>query len=105
MRLPPKRAEDELAVWTRVCLEVAVPMWLEKWRSEGLTLEQVREVGLAGGDLIAERSDLIMRKAKGAGDVFNAIAKALAALSFHPGGVTLFGAHFETRPDFLGGRA
>jgi hypothetical protein len=98
MRRPPKRAQSPEEFWTRLCLEVAVPLWLNRWREQGLTVDQARAEGLAGGDLIAEHSDLIVRGAKGSGEVFNAIAKAMAALSFHPGGVTLFGARFETDP-------
>jgi hypothetical protein len=91
--------EDEWrTALTRTLLRQAVPGWLRKWREQGLTVDQARAEGLAGADIIPERADLMVRGAKGCGEVFNALAKAVAALSFHPGGVELFGARFVTDP-------
>lgn len=50
------------------------------------------------GQIIAEKGDIIQFKSKKKGETaaaFNALAEALAILSFMPGGVTFFGQHFE----------
>lgn len=96
-----RNVSARMAFFTASFLRFAVPKWIRKWKEEGRPLEEVRAEAMAGGDLIAEKADLIIRGAKGSGEVFNAIAKGLAALSFHPGGVDLFGLHFETRPEEL----
>jgi hypothetical protein len=55
------------------------------------------------GDVIAEKGDIIQFKSKKKGETasaFNALAKALALLSFSPGGVRFAGMHFENvHPD------
>lgn len=50
------------------------------------------------GDVLGEKGDLLLFKGgkKGeAAQLFNQMAKAIAVLSFMPGGVTIFGQHYE----------
>lgn len=83
-------------------LSAAVPLWqaeMTRWpwdRCEacldGLSL------------LIASRGDDLLYGAKRKGetaDLFNRLARGVAVMSFHVGGVRLFGQHFlATHPDF-----
>lgn len=50
-------------------------------------------------DMIASHGDNILFRSKKSGETakaFNALAEALAFLSFAPGGVKLFGCHWES---------
>lgn len=102
-REPIRFAEGDArkGFWNASLLRVAVQGWLRKWKQEGRSLEEVFAIGVADADVIAEKSDLLVRGAKGAGEVFNAIARAVAVLSMHAGGVDLFGLHFENDPATL----
>jgi hypothetical protein len=77
-------------------LEIAVPMWMERLRLQGEEYRAARAHALA--DVIAEKGDIILYRSKKTGEsatAFNALAEGIAALSFQPGGVTVFGLHFE----------
>jgi hypothetical protein len=53
--------------------------------------------------VLGERGDVLLFGAGKKGkkgevaEIFNGLARALAVLSFFPGGVTLFGSHWETK--------
>lgn len=79
----------------------AVPLWQEDlkrvpWEDIAAELPEI-------GQTIASQGDILLYRSKKKGEtakVFNATAKGIAALSFMPGGVTVFGLHFEaTHPD------
>ena len=56
----------------------------------------------ARAQIFAEKSDTLMfgSKTKGeAGQLMGELAKVIACLSFQPGGVTLFGCHWQNEPD------
>jgi len=79
-------------------LEAAVPLWILKWKDKTFA-ERTARAGECG-DIIAEHGDIIMFKGKKKGETanaFNALAEALAILSFQPGGVKFMGLHFETK--------
>lgn len=84
-----------------VALEAAVPLWIEqlKRRSWALVDSRRDECML----MIAEHGDDILfrsKKAGGTAKAFNALAEAIAILSFLPGGVKAFGVRWESRhPD------
>lgn len=101
IRFGEEQVDRRQGFWNASLMRVAVRGWLRKWKTEGKTFEEVLAAGVADGEIIAFRSDLIMRKQKGAGEVFNAIARAIAVLSLHAGGVELFGLHFENDPATL----
>ncbi len=77
-------------------LAVAVPLWIENvrdmpWKEK---LERARECS----QIVAEKGDVILYKSKKKGETaaaFNALAEGVAILAFAPGGVTVFGMHFE----------
>lgn len=77
-------------------LQLAVPMHV--WQLQKLTPEEVASVAKDAAPLIAFKGDILLygggRKGEAA-EVFNATARGIAALSLLPGGVTLFGIHWE----------
>jgi len=84
-------------------LSAAVPLWIaEARRWSESEREAARRECL---QVIAERGDEILyrstRKGRSA-EAFNALAKAVALLAFAPGGVRVFGLHFEARPEEAG---
>lgn len=85
------------------CLDAAVPlnMWtlslMSPWRRD-----ETRTAWTAGAtDLVASYGDSLMYRTARfkdephAAQVFNALAKALAAAAHRPGGITVWGRHWE----------
>jgi hypothetical protein len=94
----PANAQDFPLLATT--LEVAVPLRIAEYRAQGATHihEDVRRQLV---EMIAAHGDDIIYKSKkpgGTADAFNALARALALLSFAPGGVTFLGIHWESKP-------
>lgn len=82
----------------RIALSAAVPLWIMQLKrlSEAERLELAR----LAGQTIAEKGDVLQfgsKKKGAAAEVFNQLAKGIAALSFAPGGVTFLGDHWETK--------
>ena len=79
-------------------LSAAVPLWiLEKQKQSWAEIQQRIPYCL---QMIVEHADDALFKSKVKGQTaaaFNAIAEAIAILSFVPGGVTTFGSHWETQ--------
>ena len=81
-------------------LAVAVPLRIWRLQERGGPTEADFQNGTTLGALIAEKGDLLFHRGKKAGEsagVFNAVAQGIAVLSFAPGGITLFGQHWETK--------
>lgn len=77
-------------------LELAVPLWIVEL--QGHEWEYLRERAEICAQYIAEKGDIILYKSKKKGETaqaFNRLAEGVAILSFAPGGVKLFGCHFE----------
>ena len=90
----------------RTLLSVAVPIRAQKlmqlpeaaFQSEMAGLEAVADGIAFHGDLVIFSEAVISRGNLAHG--FTEVARAVAAASFMPGGITIFGAHFENaRPD------
>lgn len=80
------------------CLDVAVPLWIEKLRE--LTAESRIERARICSDAIAFKGDVILFKSKKKGETaeaFNRLAEGIACLAFAPGGVKAFGRHWNAR--------
>jgi hypothetical protein len=76
-------------------LSVAVPLWVDRIRPN---LDEERKHAPDLAQFIGEHGDIILFKSNKKGesaDAFNKLARAIALLSFSPGGVTTFGLHFE----------
>jgi hypothetical protein len=81
----------------RTSLEAAVPLWVLRVRS--YTIAERDERLQYCGQMIAEHGDDILFRSKkkgGTAAAFNALAEGIAILSFAPGGVNVFGGHWET---------
>jgi hypothetical protein len=80
----------------RITLSAAVPLWIERLRTTPLAELMKRAPELA--DVIASKGDVLQYKRKKgeSAHAFNALAEALAIMSFCPGGVTFAGDHWES---------
>lgn len=89
------RMEEEL----RGVLQAAVPMWVERFRTEGRTKDQLIAIAHEAGQVLAEKGDILQFGTKKKGEtarVFNALAAGIAAAAcVVPGGFDVFGAHWE----------
>jgi hypothetical protein len=83
-------------------LDAAVPLYVERFRRlppdelERAFADHARLMELA--TLIGEHGDDLLFRSKKPGasaDVFNRVAEGIALLSFCPGGIDLFGRHWE----------
>jgi hypothetical protein len=77
-------------------LGAAVPLWVREFRTRPWS--EISAIAKECGDIVASKGDNILFRSKKKGETaeaFNALAKALAVLSFSPGGVTFLGEHWE----------
>ena len=84
----------------RLSLEVAVPLHIHEMKD--WSLESLEAVAKGAVDTIASKGDIILYKSPKKGETaaaFNTLARAVAAAAFFPGGVKLFGLHFEAYPE------
>jgi hypothetical protein len=84
-----------------IALYTAVPIWILELnqRSYEDNLKELFESASETAQLIGEKGDQLLFKGDKPGDtakLFNKTARAIALMSFLPGGVTLFGRHWET---------
>jgi hypothetical protein len=79
-------------------LGAAVPLWIEQWRGRSYE-ERAERVKELGGIVAHEGDNILFRSKKkgGTSRAFNALAESVAIMSFQPGGIKLFGLHFETK--------
>jgi hypothetical protein len=82
----------------QIALSAAVPLWiLEKKK---LPLSEVLQRIPYCIQMITEHGDnflFLSKKKRESAKAFNAVAEAIAILSFAPGGVTIFGNHWESK--------
>lgn len=79
-----------------ISLQCAVPLWQMQLQQRPWNLIASRAPELC--DVIAHKGDVILFKSKKKGETagaFNALAEAIALLSFFPGGVNIFGQRWE----------
>lgn len=78
-------------------LAVAVPLWIEQFKQQPWPTVLAHTVGLA--DLISSESDTLLYGGKHgqAAELFNRLARGVAAMSFCKGGVEIFGQRFEAQ--------
>jgi hypothetical protein len=85
-----------------IALSAAVPLHIIELKAKGgPDAEDLKQAQEFSKDL-GERGDVLLFGSKKKGEaagLFNGLAKSLAVLSFCPGGVTLFGNHWETKID------
>lgn len=80
-------------------LELAVPLWMMRYRERGGPSEaDIQRV--QGRDSITAHGDDILFASKKKGSTanyFNDLTEAIAVLAFMPGGVKVFGRHWEEK--------
>ena len=89
-----------------MALEAAVPLYIAQLQR--LTIDEIVAIAREAGPLLAEKGDRLLFRGAKRGEtaaVFNATARGIAALAFAPGGVTVFGRHWEARCDSAPGDA
>ena len=85
-----------------IALSAAVPLHIMILQVRGGPTDVDLQVAREASCLLGEKGDLLMFRGGKRGEtarVFNALAKSLAVLAFCPGGVTLFGQHWEATRD------
>lgn len=101
-------------------LELAVPLWVQRFRNEGRTLDALMALGPPLADILGEQGTSLMwpckgekraprnpdgseirGRALGSDELFNRLAEGIAAASFSPGGAHVFGKHFVSDPAWL----
>jgi hypothetical protein len=88
---------DELL---KISLSAAVPLWIERFKQ--LTDDERMAIAREAAQVVAEKGDIIQFRSKRKGETanaFNQLARGIAVLAFSPGGVTVFGLHFEVGLD------
>jgi hypothetical protein len=103
-------ANEELL---RLTLHLAVPLWVDRFIRTRATHSDLLHQAVWAGDVLAEQGDSLMFRTKykdnphlsrpryGTAEVFNQLARGIAAASFSPGGCRVFGLHFESDPKWL----
>jgi len=91
-------AKCDAEILLPIALDAAVPLWIATLKArpwDDLVARGPMLTGLLGvhGDDILYRCE----KLGGSARAFNALAETIAILSFVPGGVKAFGAHWESR--------
>jgi hypothetical protein len=91
-----------------IALSAAVPLHIVELKAKGgpdaADLKKAQELS----QILGERGDILLfggGKKGEAADMFNSTAHALAVLSFLPGGVKLFGGHWETKIEDAAGKS
>ena len=77
-------------------LQLAIPLWIEELR--GRSWEHIESRAKMCSDVVAVHGDNLMFRSKKKGDsaeAFNRLAEGIACLAFCPGGVKIFGNHWE----------
>lgn len=87
----------------KAVLAVAVPLWIEQLRPLGLHLiyeriAELRELRDASGMLVIGSEAVLTKegfKPGATAAAFNATAEAIACMAFAPGGIKIFGQHWD----------
>lgn len=88
--------DEDHDVALRTSLSVAVPIWIRQyrgvcWREAARRAQVCANAVGSKGDVLLHRSDKAGRTA----EVFNRFAEGIAIAAYQPGGITVFGMHFE----------
>ena len=79
-------------------IQAAVLLRIEELKSRGGPSTEDMEKAQKTSDMLGEHGDILLYgggKKGQCADLFNRTAHAIAVLAFVPGGINMFGAHFE----------
>lgn len=85
-------------------LAIAVPLWVERYAGKVSWEEAQRRARICVQHLMGPGGEDILfasTRPGGSAEAFNRLAEGVAIASFQPGGITVFGHHFESGPPFL----
>jgi len=94
-------ADDELAhrrEVLRATLQLAVPLWIDQMR--GAPWSHIKARAAECATAVASQGDVIMFRSGKKGqtaEAFNRLAEGIACAAFSPGGIKVFGDHYEAR--------
>lgn len=77
----------------RTSLQAAVPLWIMEVRP--WTWERRLEEAKRCSDVVGAHGDDLLFGGRHCADAFNALARGAAIMAYAPGGVTVFGDHYE----------
>ena len=83
-------------------MQMAVPLHIMRLQEKGGPDKQDMERAQAISDKLGEREDILLFGGGRQGEcaeMFNETARAIAVLAFCPGGITIFGSHFEAKDE------
>jgi hypothetical protein len=81
-------------------LQLAIPLWIERIKAKGGPDAEDRKKAQETSQILGERGDILLfggGKKGECADQFNRTAHAVAVLAFVPGGIDIFGSHFEEK--------
>lgn len=79
-------------------LDLVVPFLICELKRRGGPTDRPSESAKAFSDVLAEKGDILLYRSNKRGEssrVFNQAARAIAVGAFLPGGITIFGKHYE----------
>lgn len=77
-------------------LEVAVPLWIETFKD--YDWDEFKRIVNDSENVLSECAEAVLYRIEGkSAKAFNALAKAIAVLSYCPGGVEIFGMRFKSK--------
>ena len=81
-------------------MQLAVPLWIQRLKDKGGPDAEDQKKAQETSDILGERGGILLHgggKKGECADQFNRTAHAIAVLAFVPGGVEVFGQHFEEK--------
>ena len=78
-------------------LEAGVPLAIVELHHRGGPTDQDRDRARDWGQMLAEKGDQLLFPGKDTAALMTMLIHSIAVLAFCPGGVTLFGAHWEAQ--------
>lgn len=91
---------DQAQEFVKLFLDTSVPIRVLALQEQGGPIQEDFKRIQGHDQLLGERGNFLWMKSKKKGEtakVANAVADAIAVLSFVPGGITLFGQHWESK--------
>lgn len=82
-----------------IALQTSVALRVMEIKRRGFLTDEEIETAKTISELLGEHADQILqsRKQSKTAEVFNAVTTAIAIASFDPGGISIFGNHWESK--------
>ncbi len=80
-----------------IALEAAIPLHIHEWKEIKPVPSDYEDIRKRLPKLLGEKGDVLLYGGGKKGEaayIFNEVARAIALLSFLPGGITIFGSHY-----------